>query len=35
MSENKNWVSEGGLLADARKIVDTARAIRHMDEVSC
>ena len=33
MSENKNWVSEGGLLADARKIIDTARAnaVRSVD----
>ena len=33
MSENKNWVSEGGLLADARKIMDTARAnaVRSVD----
>ena len=33
MSENKNRVSEGGLLADARKIIDTARAnaVRSVD----
>ena len=33
MSGNKNRVSEGGLLADARKIIDTARAnaVRSVD----
>ena len=33
MSENKNRVSEGGFLADARKIIDTARAnaVRSVD----
>lgn len=37
MSENYglSMPSDRNLLADARKIIDTARTIRHMDEVSC
>ena len=36
MSENNELAmpSDRNLLADARKIIDTARTIRHMDEVS-